>query len=69
VSIILLDRAKIAEVDGIEVISLVDNSADFLSTINRKEVQSFRQWIKKRYSEEWARTHSGLPIAEHGSPC
>jgi hypothetical protein len=38
---------NIAEVDGLEAISLVDNSADFLSTVDRKEVQSFRQWTKK----------------------
>jgi 7,8-dihydropterin-6-yl-methyl-4-(beta-D-ribofuranosyl)aminobenzene 5'-phosphate synthase len=57
---------KIAEVDGLEVFSLVDNSIDFLSTIDKKEVQSFRQWTKKRYSQEWTRTHSQLPFAEHG---
>jgi 7,8-dihydropterin-6-yl-methyl-4-(beta-D-ribofuranosyl)aminobenzene 5'-phosphate synthase len=57
---------KIAEVDGLEVISLVDNSVDFLSTIDKKEAQSFRQWTKKRHGEEWARTHSRLPLAEHG---
>jgi 7,8-dihydropterin-6-yl-methyl-4-(beta-D-ribofuranosyl)aminobenzene 5'-phosphate synthase len=57
---------KIEEVDGLEIISLVDNSVDFLSTNNREEVQSFRQWTKKRHGEEWARTHTQLPIAEHG---
>src|SRR4030042_728130 len=57
---------SIAEVDGLEVLSLVDNSVDFLSTIDRKQAQSFRQWTKKRYGQEWARTHSQLPFAEHG---
>jgi len=57
---------NIAEVDGLEVLSLVDNSVDFLSTIDRKQAQSFRQWTKKRYGQEWARTHSQLPLAEHG---
>ena len=57
---------KIIEVDGLEVISLVDNSVDFLSTIDKKEAQSFRQWTKKRHGEEWTRTHSQLPLAEHG---
>ncbi len=52
-----LGHSHIAEVTGLEIISLVDNSVDFLSTINRKEVQSFRQW---------RRTHFLLPIAEHG---
>jgi 7,8-dihydropterin-6-yl-methyl-4-(beta-D-ribofuranosyl)aminobenzene 5'-phosphate synthase len=45
---------------------LVDNSVDFLSTIDRKEAQSFRQWTKKRHGQEWTRTHSQLPFAEHG---
>jgi len=59
-------HSNIAEVDGLEVISLVDNSIDFLSTIDKKEAQSFRQWTKKLLGEEWARTHSRLPLAEHG---
>ena len=57
---------NIGEVDGLEVFSLVDNSVDFLSTIDRKESQSFRQWTKKRHGQEWTRTHSQLPFAEHG---
>jgi 7,8-dihydropterin-6-yl-methyl-4-(beta-D-ribofuranosyl)aminobenzene 5'-phosphate synthase len=57
---------RTSEVDGLEVFSLVDNSVDFLSTIDKKEAQSFRQWTKKRYGQEWARTHSQLPLAEHG---
>jgi len=57
---------NIVEVDGLEVFSLVDNSVDFLSTVDRKEVQSFRQWIKKRHGQEWTRTHPQLPFAEHG---
>lgn len=61
-----LGHASITEVDSLEVISLVDDSVDFLSTIYRKEVQSFRQWTKKRYGEEWTKTHAQLPIAEHG---
>jgi len=42
------EHLKIAEVDSLEVLSLVDNSIDFLSTINKKEVKSFRQWTKKK---------------------
>jgi 7,8-dihydropterin-6-yl-methyl-4-(beta-D-ribofuranosyl)aminobenzene 5'-phosphate synthase len=57
---------NIVEVEGLEVLSLVDNSVDFLSTIDRKETQSFRQWTKKRQGQEWTRTHSQLPFAEHG---
>ena len=59
-------KFKIREADAVEIISLVDNSVDFLSTIYKKEALSFRQWTKKRYGEEWTRTHSQLPIAEHG---
>lgn len=40
-----------------EIISLVDNSIDFLSTTRRGEVKRFREWIKKPYR---------LPLAEHG---
>ncbi|MCW3996053.1 MAG: MBL fold metallo-hydrolase [Candidatus Bathyarchaeota archaeon] len=62
----LIGKVNVQEVDGLEIISLVDNSVDFLSTIDRKDVQSFREWTKKRYGEEWARTHHELPFAEHG---
>lgn len=62
----MLGHFRIAEVDGIEVLSLIDNSIDFVSTTNRKEVQSFRQWTKNRYGVEWATKHSELPFAEHG---
>jgi len=54
------------EVDGAEIISLVDNSVDFLSTIEKKEVQQVREWIRERKGEEWMREHFCLPIAEHG---
>lgn len=57
---------NIAEIDGLEVLSLVDNSVDFLSTVDGKQVRSFRQWTTQRYGQEWGRTHSQLPLAEHG---
>jgi 7,8-dihydropterin-6-yl-methyl-4-(beta-D-ribofuranosyl)aminobenzene 5'-phosphate synthase len=47
----------IKEADRVEVLSLVDNSIDFLSTVDKKEAQSFRQWTKM---------HSELPEAQHG---
>jgi 7,8-dihydropterin-6-yl-methyl-4-(beta-D-ribofuranosyl)aminobenzene 5'-phosphate synthase len=56
----------ISRVDGLEIVSLIDNTADFLSTINRREVESFRQWTNKRYGEKWANAHLELPFAEHG---
>jgi 7,8-dihydropterin-6-yl-methyl-4-(beta-D-ribofuranosyl)aminobenzene 5'-phosphate synthase len=57
---------RLAEVDGLEIFSLVDNSVDFLSSVERKEVQSFRQWTTKRFGQEWAKNHPQLPFAEHG---
>lgn len=61
-----LGQFNITEVDGLEVLSLVDNSIDYLSTIDKKEAQSFRQWTKKRNGQEWTKNHSQLPFAEHG---
>ena len=57
---------KVKEANAAEIISLVDNSVDFLSTIDKKEAQSLRQWTRERYSAEWARTHTQVPVAEHG---
>jgi 7,8-dihydropterin-6-yl-methyl-4-(beta-D-ribofuranosyl)aminobenzene 5'-phosphate synthase len=57
---------KPKEADAVEILSLVDNSVDFLSTIDKKEAQSLRQWTRERYSAEWNRTHTQGPIAEHG---
>lgn len=61
-----LGQFKITETDGLEVFSLVDNSVDYLSTIDKKEAHSFRQWTKKRNGQEWAWDNSQLPFAEHG---
>jgi 7,8-dihydropterin-6-yl-methyl-4-(beta-D-ribofuranosyl)aminobenzene 5'-phosphate synthase len=54
------------EVDGVEIISLVDNSVDFLSTIEKEEVQQVRKWVEERKGAEWTEQHFRLPIAEHG---
>jgi len=59
-------HAKLREVDSAEIISLMDNSVDFLSTIEREEVQHIREWVRKRKGEKWAKEHFRLPIAEHG---
>lgn len=45
------------EADSVEIISLVDNSIDFLSSINQKDVHSLSKWSKNR---------SEMPKAEHG---
>jgi 7,8-dihydropterin-6-yl-methyl-4-(beta-D-ribofuranosyl)aminobenzene 5'-phosphate synthase len=54
------------EADAVEIISLVDNSVDFNSAVNKQQVQSFRNWTRDRYGQKWARTHTQLPCAEHG---
>ena len=57
---------KIMTVDSLQILSLIDNSADFLSTTRRKDTQTFRQWARKQYGKEWVNTHHLMPIAEHG---
>jgi 7,8-dihydropterin-6-yl-methyl-4-(beta-D-ribofuranosyl)aminobenzene 5'-phosphate synthase len=53
-------------VDGVEITSLMDNSVDFLSTIEKKEVQQVRKWVKESKGEDWTKEHFLLPVAEHG---
>jgi 7,8-dihydropterin-6-yl-methyl-4-(beta-D-ribofuranosyl)aminobenzene 5'-phosphate synthase len=48
---------ELREAESVEIISLMDNSLDYLSTIQRIEVKNFREWTKR---------HFILPIAEHG---
>lgn len=36
------------EADCVEITSLIDDSADFLSTIEREEAQQVRRWVKNR---------------------
>lgn len=57
---------QLKEVDGIEIISLMDNSVDFLSTIEREEAQQVRKWVKESKGEDWMKKHFRLPMAEHG---
>jgi len=56
----------LTEVDGVEIISLMDNSVDFLSTNEREEVQNVTEWIKEHKGEQWVRKHFRRPLAEHG---
>jgi len=49
--------SKIKEAEKVEIVSLVDNSVDFLSTPLREEVKVFREWVKESFHH---------PIAEHG---
>lgn len=48
---------SLVEVESVEIISLMDNSIDLLSTVSRPEVKNFREWVKEPIK---------LPIAEHG---
>ena len=57
---------KVKEADGVELLSVVDNSVDFLSAVNKPQVQSFRRWKRERDGKEWGATHMDLPFAEHG---
>jgi 7,8-dihydropterin-6-yl-methyl-4-(beta-D-ribofuranosyl)aminobenzene 5'-phosphate synthase len=57
---------KPKEADAVEILSLVDNSVDFLSAINKQQVQSFRQWKRERNGQEGGKRDVQLPFAEHG---
>jgi 7,8-dihydropterin-6-yl-methyl-4-(beta-D-ribofuranosyl)aminobenzene 5'-phosphate synthase len=59
-------HVSLREVDGVETISLVDNSVDFASSIGREDVEQVREWVTKRHGKEWAKKHFQLPVAEHG---
>ena len=48
-------------VDQLEVISLQDNMVELLSTVDREEVQTVLQWVKREEGEGLP-----LPLAEHG---
>jgi len=48
---------RLRKVERVEMIDLIDNCVDFLSSSSRLEVKSFREWVKKA---------SRYPIAEHG---
>lgn len=54
------------EIEGVEIISLVDNSIDFLSTIGRNDVENVMTWVRKRMGKDWFKKHFRYPIAEHG---
>jgi len=61
-----LSKVCMKEVDSVEIVSLVDNSVDFMSTIEREEAQSVRKWVEERKGEEWIKKRFSLPLAEHG---
>jgi 7,8-dihydropterin-6-yl-methyl-4-(beta-D-ribofuranosyl)aminobenzene 5'-phosphate synthase len=52
-----IEKLLLKEADRIEIVCLMDNTFDYLSSSSKKEVQPYRQWNK---------THRELPFAEHG---
>lgn len=63
----MVNRAvTLREVDGVEIISVMDNTVDFISTAKRKGVQKVRKWTRDRMGEKWVKKHFRLPFAEHG---
>ena len=52
--------------DRVELLSLMDNTVDFLSTNKRNEVKQVQEWLKERKSDEWMEKHFRPPLAEHG---
>jgi 7,8-dihydropterin-6-yl-methyl-4-(beta-D-ribofuranosyl)aminobenzene 5'-phosphate synthase len=62
----LAKTVALKEVCKLELVALMDNNVDFLSRNAREEVQSFRDWTKRRYGESWANRKFDLPFAEHG---
>lgn len=49
------------EVDGVEIISLVDDTLDFQSVIERKDVHRVRDWAKNRKGNVWVKKKFQLP--------
>jgi len=62
----MASESALKEVDGVEIVSLVDNNVDKESTIVKKEAKQVREWVKERMGEEWVKKHFQLPFAEHG---
>jgi len=60
------NHVSLREVDGVEIVSLVDNSVDFASSVGRGDVEQVRKWVTKRLGEEWVKKHFQYPFAEHG---
>jgi 7,8-dihydropterin-6-yl-methyl-4-(beta-D-ribofuranosyl)aminobenzene 5'-phosphate synthase len=61
-----VEKVFLPEVDGLEIISLMDNSVDLTSSVDRVEVQPVRKWVEKRMGREWVEKHFRFPMAEHG---
>jgi len=62
----VVETVELKETSGLEIVSLMDNTVDFLSSNTRKEVRSLRHWIKEQHGPEGFSTYTKLPFAEHG---
>ena len=62
----LTEPLDLKEASKIEIVSLMDNNIDFLSSNARKEVQSLWCRTKRQYGSAWAQSRTELPFAEHG---
>jgi 7,8-dihydropterin-6-yl-methyl-4-(beta-D-ribofuranosyl)aminobenzene 5'-phosphate synthase len=63
---LVIETADLKEASKLEIVSLIDNNVDFLSSNARKEVQSLWHWTQEHYGPGWASEHKELPFAEHG---
>lgn len=57
---------SLREAESLEVICLMDNCVDFMSSISRREVQGTLSWVAKHMGREWFERNFRPPIAEHG---
>lgn len=62
----MTSQATIREVENVEILSLVDNNVDFLSSVDREEVLTVQKWVRRLKGEKWVEKNFRFPIAEHG---
>jgi len=60
------DAVRLRSVDRLEIICLMDNCVDLMSSVGREEVQNVRTWVPERMGKEWFDKNFRSPIAEHG---
>jgi hypothetical protein len=63
----MASRVSLNEVDGVEIISLTDNTTDFLSTIEKEvhQVREVRRWLQTLHgkgakNESFAGDHTAI---------
>ena len=63
------ENLALKEVTKAEIISLMDNAVDFLSSNNKKEVQPLKQWTKERYGENGLKPIPKYPLQNMAFQC